>query len=218
MAVTSVLAHAGASASARGCRAKVAWCDRLKRLACGADCLRVTAWDTEAKFPLPTLYQGASFMRVSRVLFGVLAGLLVAPGIAAGVGSVSGWVVAVGVLVGIGIAWEMRSRRMGIRFERDRVVAIYAIGSSSFRVDEIAGFSLRLRGPSGGTHTVYIDLVRGSRKPVPSVSTADWGPFKSQAISWAGGSTCDVIGRLTGHLERVRGAPLADARAAGAWR
>jgi hypothetical protein len=153
-------------------------------------------------------------MRASRALLGVLMGLLVAPGIATGAGSLTGWVVALLVLACIAVPWEMRSRRMGIRFEGDRVVAVYAVGSASFQFGEIAGFSLRLRGLSGGTHTVCIELLGGSRKSVPSVSTADWGPFKSQAISWAGGSTCDIIGRLTEHLERLRGRPVADAPSA----
>jgi hypothetical protein len=37
------------------------------------------------------------------------------------------------------------------------------------------------------------------------VSTADWGPFKSNAIRWAGGQTTDVVTYLDDQLNVSRG-------------
>jgi hypothetical protein len=102
-------------------------------------------------------------------------------------------------------AWEARLRRMGIRIETDRVVAIYAIGQRCFSIDTVAGFSLRRHGSSGGTRCVFIELVNGKRRVVPSVSTADWGPFRSNAIRWDGGQTTDVVTYLNDQLNVARG-------------
>src|ERR1017187_2236470 len=130
-------------------------------------------------FVEPTLYQGATFVRASMSVYVGLALLLGLSGTFAGSASASGLPVAFALLAGMGIVWAWRARRMGIRIERDRVVAVYAIGSRKFALNQVTGFSLHLRGSSGGTHVVFVDLANGKRKPVPSVNTADWGPFKT---------------------------------------
>jgi hypothetical protein len=158
--------------------------------------------ETEA-FVEPTLYHGAMWVRVSMSVFGLIACMCSLGGFSSHVG-VGGWLATLGIWLCVGTAWLARARRMGIRVERDRVVAVYAIGKRRFPPSEVAGFSVRLRGNSGGTRVVFIELASGKRVPVPSVSMADWGPFKSKAIVWAEGSTTDPVSRLTAHVERVR--------------
>jgi hypothetical protein len=171
-----------------------------------ADALMMSESQPLRDFVEPTLYQGATFLRASMSVCIGLAALLGLSGVFAGSASISGLPLTIALLGGMGAIWAWRARQMGIRIESDRIIAVYAVGSRTFALDDVTGFSLHLRGNSGGTHVVSIDLSNGKRKPVPSVNTADWGPFKTDSIRWEGGRTDDVIARLTEHVARVRAA------------
>ena len=118
----------------------------------------------------------------------LLLGVVVIPPIAGGTADSASGIAAVAILAAcIATAWELRLRRMGIRIGADSVVAVYAVGRRRFSTESVAGFSLRVHGSSGGTRCVFIELVNGKRRVVPSVCVADWGPFKSDAIQWDSG-------------------------------
>jgi hypothetical protein len=134
----------------------------------------------------------------------VLLGVIVIPPIVGGTANSASGIAALAILAaGIATAWELRLRRMGIRIEADSVVAVYAVGRRRFPTETVAGFSLHVYGSSGGTRCVFIELVKGKRRIVPSVCVADWGPFKSDAIQWDSGQTTDVVTFLNDQLAAV---------------
>ncbi len=171
----------------------------------------------QSEFVEPTLYQGATFIRASMLVYWAIAALFVASAIG---GSSTSGQSPDGVLRGlvllacIGGVWYWRARHLGIRIESSRLVAVYAIGARRYSLEEVAGFSMHRYGSSGGTHVVFIELTNGKRRKVVSVCTADWGPCKSDSIRWPGGRSDQVLTRLTDHLAHVRTAhtTIADGR------